>query len=375
MQVPGRERAGNILESDGRLLDEIMREADKSEKPIIFMEEMYVFFGVFRDTAENYFIFGPFSRKELNEQKQVSYYHKHKYSGKRVPIVKLSFEWMASILSIACHEYRGMCVTEEDILVEWRKKEKGDVMESAEMEHYQIDKSEMNRVHDSVEYENKLVAAVEKGDVESMKELVHVNTVDADKIGTVARNERKQMEYLCVTLTCMVSRAAMRGGMNPEEAYDLSDIYLQKLEKCKTAEEMGVLFMKMPLDYTERVRRARERKKGNVYVEKAKDYIARNLRKEFQIRDMAEDLEVSRSYISKIFARQEGITIQQYIMDERLEHAANMLRFTDYGISVIADYFCFATQSHFGKRFKERFGMTPSEYRRQNRYVESFIRE
>ncbi len=374
LQVPKQEE-DNILDCDRQLLEAIIQEVNESEKPIIFMEEFYVYFGAFCDPGGNYFIFGPVSRKEMSEQKQVSYFHKHKYSGKRFPIVKQSLELISSILSIACYGYCGKCVTEEDIFVEWQKKEKGDVMESAEMEHYQIDKSEMNRTHDSVEYENQLVAAVEKGNITAMKQLLHVNIVDADKIGTVAQNELKQMEYLCVTLTCMVSRAAIRGGMNPEEAYDLSDVYLQKLEKCKTLEEMGLLFMKMPMDYTERVKRARDRKKGNIYVEKAKDYIARNLRKEFQIQDMAESLGVSRSYMSKMFTQQEGVTIQQYIIGERLGHAANMLKFTDYDISVIAEYFCFATQSHFGKQFKERFGMTPSAYRRQNRYVESFNRE
>ena len=61
-------------------------------------------------------------------------------------------------------------------------------------------------------------------------------------------------------------------------------------------------------------------------------------------------------------------------MKERCEHAANMLKYTDYSIAVIAEYFCFSTQSHFGKQFKKVYGMTPKEYRKANRYIGSFFK-
>ena len=60
------------------------------------------------------------------------------------------------------------------------------------------------------------------------------------------------------------------------------------------------------------------------------------------------------------------MTLQQYVIRERCAHAANMLKYSDYSISLIAEYFCFSTQSHFGRVFKEYSGMTPLEYR--NRY-------
>ena len=57
------------------------------------------------------------------------------------------------------------------------------------------------------------------------------------------------------------------------------------------------------------------------------------------------------------------MTLQQYVLKERCRHAANLLRHTDYPISLIAEYFCFSSQSHFGKAFKDYSGMTPKEYR------------
>ena len=88
--------------------------------------------------------------------------------------------------------------------------------------------------------------------------------------------------------------------------------------------------------------------------------------------DIAPAIGVSRSYLAKKFAETEGITIQQYIVRERCKHAANLLKYSDYPISIISEYFCFSSQSHFGVQFKNVFGVTPNEYRNQNRYIESY---
>ena len=69
------------------------------------------------------------------------------------------------------------------------------------------------------------------------------------------------------------------------------------------------------------------------------------------------------------FSETEGMTISQYVTRKRCSHAANLLKYSDYELSDIAEYFCFSSHSHFGAQFKKVYGMTPSEYRQ--RYKES----
>lgn len=66
------------------------------------------------------------------------------------------------------------------------------------------------------------------------------------------------------------------------------------------------------------------------------------------------------------------MTIQQYIMQERCRHAANLLKYSNYPISIISEYFCFSSQNHFGVQFRKVFGVTPNEYRNQNRYIGNY---
>ena len=53
----------------------------------------------------------------------------------------------------------------------------------------------------------------------------------------------------------------------------------------------------------------------------------------------------------------------QYIQKEKCRHAAQMLQYTDYSISQIAQYFGFSSQSYFGACFQTWYGMTPNAYR------------
>ena len=50
---------------------------------------------------------------------------------------------------------------------------------------------------------------------------------------------------------------------------------------------------------------------------------------------------ISRGYLSHRFAEAEGISIQQYILQEKCHHAANLLKFSDYSIALISEYFGF----------------------------------
>ncbi|MBR1572504.1 MAG: helix-turn-helix transcriptional regulator [Lachnospiraceae bacterium] len=74
-------------------------------------------------------------------------------------------------------------------------------------------------------------------------------------------------------------------------------------------------------------------------------------------------------------AAEEGMTIRQYLIKERCIHAANLLKYSDYDLSTIAEYFCFSSQSHFGNQFKKVMGMTPKEYRTRYKNTSVYIPE
>ena len=118
------------------------------------------------------------------------------------------------------------------------------------------------------------------------------------------------------------------------------------------------------MEFTELVRRAKEEKSSLSHVDSCKEYIEKNLRKNLQVSDIAPAIGLSRTYLSRLFHEAEGITVQQYIQKEKCRHAAQMLQYSDYSISQIAQYFGFSSQSYFGACFQTWYGMTPSAYRK-----------
>lgn len=81
--------------------------------------------------------------------------------------------------------------------------------------------------------------------------------------------------------------------------------------------------------------------------------------------ESAEGKKVNTSYLSDLFHKIEGITIQQYIRKEKIRLAENMLRYSDYEVKEIANYLSFCSQSYFGNIFRQQTGMTPARYRKK----------
>ena len=83
--------------------------------------------------------------------------------------------------------------------------------------------------------------------------------------------------------------------------------------------------------------------------------------------------QLSRAHLSRLFRREVGMTITQYITAKRLEAAAELLEFTDQPVSGVANVLAFSSQSHFISVFRRHFGMTPGEYRRRAQSAPSSI--
>lgn len=102
-------------------------------------------------------------------------------------------------------------------------------------------------------------------------------------------------------------------------------------------------------------------------MEQCKDYLTQNIHKRIIVEEMAKQIGVNRTYLSGKFSEQEGMSISKYNILVRLRAAENMLKYSEASISEISDYLCFSSQSHFGKEFKKKNGISPAQYRKQNK--------
>lgn len=372
--IPSEEMHPSPFKRDASLVQDILTRVVSRDTPILYLENENIYYGAFKDQEDDLYLFGPMSLRSVSADEMEIYRHTHRMQA-RIAIPKRGLGSTARVLALAYYCCTCIDIAHQDIPIASKTDAIRQWNLDADMENYQLEQSEEERVHSSIAYENRILEIVRNGDIAALKEMVHADLPDMEKVGVVAANKTKQTEYLMVAFVTLITRAAIDGGLNPEQAYEMGDLYLQQLEKCTNTVEMELVSLKAQLDMTQQVHEARQQRSQLVYIEKCKDYIARHLRKPFKVGDIAPAIGVNRSYLTKRFSEVEGMTIQQYIMRERCEHAANLLKYSRYPISIISEYFCFASQSHFIVQFKKLYGMTPNEYRKQYRYIESYDQE
>lgn len=109
--------------------------------------------------------------------------------------------------------------------------------------------------------------------------------------------------------------------------------------------------------------RALENEKKTEYVEEALKYIESSYCDPITVQDIADYLSINRSYLSRLFKALTGISIQDYLLDYRIRQACILLKNTDLSIRTIAHSVSYMDALYFSRLFRQKKGMTPSEYR------------
>lgn len=185
-------------------------------------------------------------------------------------------------------------------------------------------------------------------------------------------DKERSYRNLGICAVTLVSRAAIRGGVNAELAFSLCDSYIMAIEQLKNIYHLGPLVEKAKTNFCTMVkeqhehRTASQKKQLHPLVEKAKDYIFSNLHGKVTLQEAAGHLLVNPNYLSDLFRKQEGIPFSAFVTSEKIKLVKNLLVYSDYSFVEIANYLGFTSQSYLGKQFKDKTGMTLREYR--NRY-------
>lgn len=102
----------------------------------------------------------------------------------------------------------------------------------------------------------------------------------------------------------------------------------------------------------------------------AVEYIRKNYNHKIDTSEIAHFLNLSRSRLFELFHRTYGMSPHDYIIQYRLSIAKTLLQNTPLSVSEIAEQTGFRDIFAFSRRFKERVGISPKEFRRKHRLLE-----
>ena len=83
--------------------------------------------------------------------------------------------------------------------------------------------------------------------------------------------------------------------------------------------------------------------------------------------EYAESLHISANWFIRSFKQYMRLSPAQYILSLRMVNAQSLLENTDYNIGEIAEIVGYDNQLYFSRVFKKEFGLSPAQYRKQNR--------
>lgn len=215
--------------------------------------------------------------------------------------------------------------------------------------------------HNTMDIETYMLDLVRKGDVMGIKTLF--DTMPAIRSGIIAQNDLRQAKNLLIVTTTLISRAAIYGGMDAQEALSLSDGYIQKAELMNTLDGITNLSYRLVLDYAERMNQLLFGSNSSKLVVKINNYIRQHLSDVITVEDLAKYLCCGRSRLSTNFKKETGENLSEFILKQKIEEGKKLLLYSDKTSVDISLYLGFSSQSHFSRTFKKYVGLAPNEFR------------
>ena len=216
-------------------------------------------------------------------------------------------------------------------------------------------------LHNPYQHEQKKLGSIRAGNLKLLEECQ--DEVWPGEIGQLADNPLRQEKNLSIVVMSIACRAAIDGGVAPQKAFSMSDVFISNIERMTQVLPIQAAVVEYEREFARAVEQVKHDSEHNRYVERAKEYVAEHIDESIRVVQIGEAFGINENYLTGLFHKYEGITLQHYIRKEKVRQAKELLLYSSYSCSEIAALLCFSTQSHFSSAFKREVGMTPAKYR------------
>ncbi len=163
-------------------------------------------------------------------------------------------------------------------------------------------------------------------------------------------------------LVCMFAQAAGRRGTGMEELLEEPEL----MDKYLTAYH-SVDGLKMLADYVTPYFQDAEPEKNGRQIDQILQYIYNHIEQDIKRTDIAREVFLNPDYISRMFRREMGVSLKEFIVGEKMKAARDLLTQTALPVSAVALRVGYGNFSHFSHIYKKVMGVSPAEERREGR--------
>ena len=344
------------------LVEMLVKRCESQALPVVYKDEYGVFFICVKG-KNGFYLAGPVCTEDLDYAGLNRFYEAYGIAGeeKKHPVKTVLFRILtyAAVISELENEAALDC---QEILKENGLAEEMETEVEKEDTVLEIRKLDDDMYHHTYQEERYVMESVREGHPGEARRRSEVLFENAGILSGKTKNNYKN---LAVTSVTVCTREAIAGGVSPARAYRLSDIFINRIDRCADTERLQEYSRKAIYEFAILVAEVKSEKASSSYTEQCKDYIYKNYNHKIYLEEIAEAIGISPGHLSRVFRQDMDMTIQEYIQKFRVERAANLLKYSEASLTEISDYVCFHSQSHFGNAFKRYMRMTPKQYRDQ----------
>ena len=315
---------------------------------------------------EHFFIVGPYvnshmSDKELHELLSsqgisLSIYEQLKHYYIRYPL--LNYSYLTDIVLAAMRSFVPM-TSDFD-----RRILKGFHEEIDEVKIEDSAESSYLAVLSRYQYENSFLSMIQNGKEKEILAALQGVTLEYEKNADVSSLSFYSDNHEGFTVMRTLARkAAENGGCPVIKIDEITKEAIQRINRARSASESTQILIDMLLNLTHAVAESKALNKYSVLVKNLVIYIDSDFSQEISLAKIAQKSHISKEHLSRLFKKETGVTITEYIATARCKKAAELLKTTALSIAEISELVGYSDNNYFVKVFKKYMGVTPSMYR------------
>lgn len=215
----------------------------------------------------------------------------------------------------------------------------------------------------SYNIEKQILDIIRSGDISFLEQWSR--QAPSVRSGILSDNLLRQRKNTFIVTTTLAARAAIESGMKVDEAFQMSDSFIQRCENCFNLDELNYLQFEMISAYTKEVGKLKNMTNENRISKDVYYYILQHISDPIRTEDIAKAVYMSRSHLSTLFKKETGISLNDYIHQIKIAKARELLSDSSKSITLISDYLGYSSSSHFTRVFIQITGTTPKQYRKR----------
>ncbi len=210
--------------------------------------------------------------------------------------------------------------------------------------------------------EREFVENIQRG---NSRQAIHCLHIMEGDVAYLKQNSSLERERIGAAVACTTARhAATQAGLPPLIVDSIAKEATFSFMRAGSANEVYLIKEATVRNYCRAIRESQDRK-FSALVQSVMYFIYHDYAHEISFQSLAEDLNVSESYLTSSFKKEVGVTPNAKLVKVRMEKAAHLLRNGGLSVADVSLSVGIGDPNYFVKLFKKEYGETPSAYRKK----------